>query len=130
MYKVLRSKMLNPSGKVVFITSVDSGYGQSLACTLARMDVTVLAGCADPASDVLRGLRDLGVYLIRFEPGNENAITEGMMRLTLRLATWNRDIDAVVINSGADAFGDFEWTSVDYIKQIIEINCLQVARYD
>ena len=99
VYKVLRSKMLNPSGKVVFITSVDSGYGQSLACALARMDVTVLAGCADPASDVLSRLRDLGVYLIRFETSNENTITEGMMRLTLRLTTWNRDIDAVVINS-------------------------------
>ena len=40
-----------------------------------------------------------------------------------------QELSAVVVNSGADAFGDFEWTTVEYIRQIMEINCLQVTRY-
>ena len=45
------------------------------------------------------------------------------------LPIWRQELSAVVVNSGADAFGDFEWTTVEYIRQIMEINCLQVTRY-
>ena len=54
------------------------------------MEVTVLGGCIDPSADVLKRLREIGVYLIKFETGNDNLITEGILRLKLRLTTWDR----------------------------------------
>ena len=33
-----------------------------------------------------------------------------------------------MVNSGADAFGDFEWSSIDYMKKIMDVNVWQVAR--
>ena len=30
--------------------------------------------------------------------------------------------------SGADAFGDFEWSSVEYMKKIMDVNVWQVVK--
>ena len=70
------------------------------------MDVTVLGGCTDPSADVLKRLREIGVYLIKFETGNDNLITEGMMRLKLRLTTWDRIrvFNCLILTSSAFRF--------------------------
>jgi len=78
------------------------------------------------ASSLLQ-LREDGVYLIKFDISSDDKLNEGMMRLRLRLSTWNKDLQGVVVNSGVDAFGDFEWSGVKYLKKITDINVWQVA---
>ena len=77
--------MLNQlEGKVIFISTVDCGYGQNLAKLLSANGATVLGGCLDPTADGLKSLRDYGVYLIKFETQNDESVHEGALRIRLR----------------------------------------------
>ena len=123
----LKSRWLDPTGKVIFITNVDSGYGQELAKYLINRGAKVIAGASDPMASSLLQLREDGVYLIKFDISSDEKLNESMMRLRLRLSTWSKDLHGVVVNSGVDAFGDFEWSGVKYLKKITEINVWQIA---
>ena len=69
---------------MIFISTVDCGYGQNLAKLLAANGATVLGGCLDPGADGLKVLRDCGVYLIKFEAQNDESVHEGVLRIRLR----------------------------------------------
>ena len=56
--------LLNPAstGKIIFITNVDSGYGQELAKFLINRGARVIAGAKDPMSSSLLQLREILAY--------------------------------------------------------------------
>ena len=71
-------------GKIIFISTVDCGYGQNLARILATNGAIVLGGCVDPTADSVSNLRDYSIYLVKFETSSDEKIDEGIGRVKLR----------------------------------------------
>ena len=110
--QIIQMKKVSPVGKVIFISTVDCGYGTLLAHSLIDAGCKVIGGAVDPMAPTLIKLRENGAYLIKFDGGTPELLREGICRLKLRLQTWNADLYGAILNSGADAFGDFEWSTV------------------
>ena len=71
-------------GKIIFISTVDCGYGQNLARILATNGAIVLGGCVDPTAESVSNLRDYSIYLVKFETSTDEKIDEGIGRVKLR----------------------------------------------
>ena len=71
-------------GKIIFISTVDCGYGQNLARILATNGAIVLGGCVDPTAESVSNLRDYSIYLVKFETSSDEKIDEGIGRVKLR----------------------------------------------
>ena len=89
-------------GKIIFISTVDCGYGQNLARILATNGAIVLGGCVDPTADSVSNLRDYSIYLVKFETSTDEKIEEGIGRVKLRSGfktlpyhePWNKMIES------------------------------------
>ncbi|CAF2384095.1 unnamed protein product [Rotaria sp. Silwood2] len=110
---------INPHGKYVLISGCDSGFGHALAIDLDKQGFHVLAGV--------------------YDPDNEERITSQLSsRATVFCLdiTQQQDIDAaydivikktqtlhaLVNNAGIGKSGFIDWTSVDFIREIMEVN--------
>ena len=122
--QILQMKKVSPTDKVIFITTVDCGYGILLAHTLIDIGCRVIGGARDPMAPSLIKLRESGAYLIKFDGATSESLRDGICRLKLRLQTWDAELYGAILNSGADAFGDFEWSTVrkDLRKLFLEVS--------
>ena len=101
-------------GKIIFISTVDCGYGQNLARILATNGAIVLGGCVDPTADSVSNLRDYSIYLVKFETSSDEKIDEGIGRVKLRHGFTLRNIIRSIGKCSIDLHG-----KIHYINYII-----------
>lgn len=83
--EIIRLKKVTSTDKVIFIATVDCGYGTLLAQTLADAHCKVIGGAIDPMAPSLMQLREQGIYLIKFDGSSNELLREGICRLRLRI---------------------------------------------
>ena len=92
-------------GKIIFISTVDCGYGQNLARILATNGAIVLGGCVDPTADSVSNLRDYSIYLVKFETSSDEKIDEGIGRVKLRHGFTLRNFIRSIGKCSIDLYG-------------------------
>lgn len=114
-------------GKAVLITGCDSGFGHRLAKRLARKCFLVFAGCLNSKSDGAEELSQLeNIVVLQMDVTKQEQVDEAFLAVKGKLGTtvlW-----AIVANAGIGSSGLLEWTTVETITGIFDVNVFGVLR--
>lgn len=125
----IRRERIAPSGKAVFISGCDTGFGHLLAKRLDKMGFRVFAGCLFPDGDGANHLRQSGsnrLHVISLDVTSDTSVEDAVRYVKENLS--NNVLWAVVNNAGILSFGDTYWTSMETFKRVIDVNTLGVVR--
>ncbi|XP_034428117.1 D-beta-hydroxybutyrate dehydrogenase, mitochondrial [Hippoglossus hippoglossus] len=115
------------SGRAVFITGCDSGFGHALAKHLHRLGFTVFAGCflKDKGGEGAKELEEFHsdrMKLVQLDVCSEEQVNQAVEFIKENLEDSERGLWAVVNNAGVSTFGEVEFTSMDTYKKVSEVN--------
>ncbi|XP_060071535.1 17-beta-hydroxysteroid dehydrogenase type 6-like [Ylistrum balloti] len=123
-----RSVKIEPSGKVVFITGCDTGFGNMLARRLDVLGFVVIAGCLDVNGQPARTLlaETSRVQIVQIDVTSDHQVQEALKYVTLR--TQEQGLWSLINNAGIAVFTECEWCSMDTYQRSLEINLLGTIR--
>lgn len=110
---------INPKGKYVLISGCDSGFGHALAIDLDKHGFNVLAGVYNPVNVELLGhhlSKRSSVFLLDIT--NETDIDAAYELVKEKTST----LHALVNNAGIGKGGLVDWTTVDFLRETMEVN--------
>jgi len=122
-----RENIENTSDKGIFITGCDSGFGLSLAESLAELGFKVYAGCLDPEGEGPTSLRSSlshDVITIQCDVTNEEQVRRAFLLVSNDLILSQKTLWAVVNNAGIASMTEIEWCSMRIFRQLLEVNAL------
>lgn len=119
----------NTSGKAVFITGCDSGFGWLLAQKLDHIGFHVFAGCLQPAQEgalELQRLCSKRLEIIDLDVTNNNSVVSAaeLVRTTLD----GKELWAVVNNAGIGFSSEIEFCTIEQFQQIHDVNAMGAVR--
>lgn len=120
---------IDPTGKAVFITGCDTGFGSSLAQRLDAAGFQVFAGCLAPDREGAQQLKKSSSDRLRIVALDVTDDWQVLKALELVQGSIQEGaLWAVVNNAGIAAFTEIEWCSVDQFQRILDVNVLGVVR--
>ena len=117
--KIFVESKLDPAGKYVLITGCDSGFGNSLALELDRQGFNVFAGVLlkESISELTVNLSTRStVFLLDITK------TEDIETAFTLVKSKTNVLHALVNNAGIATGGFIDWTSMDTIRRMMEVN--------
>ena len=113
------SKKINPNGKYVLITGCDSGFGQTLAIRLNQQGFYILAGVLMETSiSSLKTKLSTNANVFHLDITKQTDIDTVFALVKAKTNT----LHALVNNAGIATGGFIDWTSMDIIRQLMEVN--------
>ncbi|OWF49419.1 17-beta-hydroxysteroid dehydrogenase type 6 [Mizuhopecten yessoensis] len=124
-----RSKILEPRGKVVFITGCDTGFGNLLARRLDVLGFVVLAGCLDANSQGARALvRETSrVQTVQVDVTSDHQVQAALEIVTVRTQEQG-GLWSLINNAGIAVFTECEWCPMDTYRRSLEVNLVGTIR--
>ncbi|WAQ97307.1 DR9C7-like protein [Mya arenaria] len=125
-HKIVR---VDPSGKAVFITGCDSGFGNSLARRLFARGYLVFAGCLNPECTGAQKLKadcTGKLHVLSVDVTDEWQVRGAVKYVKENIG--DHGLWAVVNNAGVAIFTEIEWCSVLQFQRILDVNVLGVVR--
>lgn len=123
---VRKYHLLDPSGRVVFISGCDSGIGLRLAVFFHDLGCEVIAGCLRPNDAV--GTLPEGVITLPLDVTSESSVKAAVERVKEELRKCSKDLWAVINNAGVCIYGEFDWLTMDHCRSQVEVNLLGTVR--
>lgn len=110
---------INPRGKSVLISGCDSGFGNGLAIELDKQGFNVFAGVYSPKSeDSLKKILSDRATVFQLDITKQDDIDKAY-----ELVSQNTKVlHALVNNAGIGAGGLIDWISIDFIRQMMDVN--------
>ncbi|KAG8176236.1 hypothetical protein JTE90_021339 [Oedothorax gibbosus] len=117
------------SGKAVFISGCDTGFGHLLARRLDDLGLQVFAGCLLPDGDGAKALKKTAsnrLHLVHLDVTQEDSIDKALQYVTTKLK--DNKLWAVINNAGISDGGELIWTNTDIIQKVIDVNMYGVVK--
>ncbi|KHN81636.1 17-beta-hydroxysteroid dehydrogenase type 6 [Toxocara canis] len=121
----------NISGRIVFITGCDSGFGRGICLKCLKSGMTVFAGCytekgsASLYEDAKQLPGDLDI--VHLDVSSDQSVQKACEYVKSKL-TDGKQLWAVVNNAGIFVYGPEDWCNIDDYKLAINVNALGVIR--
>lgn len=126
----MKRTTMDPTGKAVFITGCDTGFGKELASRLDKLGFKVFAGCLLPEGEGARSL--LQESSERLKVVSVDVTSDEAVRAACKTVEEDLDEDevlwGVVNNAGIAAFTEIEWCPVAEYRRVYEVNSLGPIR--
>ncbi|XP_037524673.1 D-beta-hydroxybutyrate dehydrogenase, mitochondrial [Rhipicephalus sanguineus] len=114
-------------GRAVLITGCDSGFGHGLAKRLAHKGFLVFAGCLNTKSDGAQELSLLkNIIVLQMDVTKQEQVDDAFLAVKEKLGT--RVLWSVVANAGIGSSGLLEWTTMETMKKMFDVNVFGVLR--
>ncbi|CAH1245316.1 BDH1 [Branchiostoma lanceolatum] len=126
-------RRVSGTGKAVFITGCDSGFGFGLAKRLDSLGFTVFAGCllADSGGEGSKELRaecSSRLSTVQIDVTDDGQVQAAVQQVKDRLPTGSKGLYALVNNAGVLQPGDIEWVSIAAYRRVMEVNTFGTVR--
>ncbi|EYB91039.1 hypothetical protein Y032_0211g2201 [Ancylostoma ceylanicum] len=131
---ILEQFYINYTGKYVFITGCDSGFGRLLALKLLKMGVNVFAGCytEQGREDLIKHGRRCGggqLYTVHIDITKDESVLEAKKNVEKILNDQKAQLHGIVNNAGVfTTFGPDDWCSTDEYLASLNVNTLGAVR--
>jgi 11-cis-retinol dehydrogenase len=110
---------IDPKGKYVLISGCDSGFGHGLAVELDRQGFNVLAGVLlDKSVDSLKSELSSRAVVFRLDITKQDDIDAAYDLIKTKTNT----LHALVNNAGIGAGGYIDWTSMELLRKVMDVN--------
>lgn len=122
---------INPSGKAVFITGCDTGFGHELAKKMHAYGFKVFAGLLDtnsPGAHALDQYSCKRIHKVKIDVTSDEQVKQARIEVEKCLQQSKHHLYAVVNNAGILVSTEIEMGSMDPFKSQIEVNTLGVIR--
>ncbi|WP_264536671.1 SDR family oxidoreductase [Flavobacterium sp. N1736] len=114
--------------KKIFITGTSTGFGKLTTITLSKAGHTVIAGMRDIKGKNEAAAKELSalpnVEVVEIDITNDGSVTKAFEQTLHKYG----NIDVLVNNAGVAGFGLLEATSIDQIRNMLEVNFYGVIR--
>uniref|UniRef100_F1LA86 17-beta-hydroxysteroid dehydrogenase type 6 n=1 Tax=Ascaris suum TaxID=6253 RepID=F1LA86_ASCSU len=121
----------NISGRIVFITGCDSGFGRRICLKCLKNGMTVFAGCFSEkggASLVAEAKHLAGTLdVIHLDVTSDRSVQEAYEYVENKLKD-GKQLWAILNNAGIFVYGPEDWCTLDDYKLAIDVNTLGVIR--
>ncbi|XP_053208078.1 D-beta-hydroxybutyrate dehydrogenase, mitochondrial-like [Panonychus citri] len=137
IHNYISSRLLGPipaSGKAIFITGCDSGFGYGSALELNKKGFRVFAGCLFPEGKGAKGLRSSVNYkdklhIIKIDVTKDEDIEKAFETISEQLTKSGDCLWGIVNNAGIPRVGKCEWGSFDdHYGQCFDVNVYGVVK--
>lgn len=119
IYKRLVHSNVNSANKFVLITGCDSGFGYALAHELDREGFHVLASVFDQSNvELLKSKLSEKAFVFRLDITHEKAIDEIFDVIKQKTSV----LHALVNNAGIATGGYIDWTTMDTMRNLMNVN--------
>ncbi|XP_077865821.1 D-beta-hydroxybutyrate dehydrogenase, mitochondrial-like [Saccoglossus kowalevskii] len=129
--EVLAKRTIEVSGKAVFITGCDSGFGHHLAQRLNSAGVIVFAGCLfedGEGAATLKSTCSKTLNVVPLDVTSDESVTKARHFVEDNLPNHCEGLWSVVNNAGIWKWGEIEWIKVDILKQLMDVNVFGMMR--
>ncbi|XP_075531832.1 retinol dehydrogenase 7-like [Dermacentor variabilis] len=114
-------------GKAVLITGCDTGFGHRLAKRLSHKDFLVFAGCLNSNGDGADELKHLkNIVVLQMDVTKQEQVNEAFVAVKEKLGA--RVLWSVVANAGIGSSGLLEWTTMETVTKIFDVNLFGALR--
>ncbi|XP_059156838.1 17-beta-hydroxysteroid dehydrogenase type 6-like [Physella acuta] len=120
---------VDPTGKAVFITGCDSGFGRELAERLDRIGYHVFAGCLAPDREGARSLKESTsdrLHIVKVDVTDDFQVEQAVKYVKDNIGV--NELWAVVNNAGVAVFCEIEWCAVQEFQKIMDVNVFGIVR--
>ncbi|XP_077480603.1 D-beta-hydroxybutyrate dehydrogenase, mitochondrial [Stigmatopora argus] len=119
--------LVEATGKAVFITTCDSGFGLALAKHLHKLGFTVFAGClpkdeGGEGAKVLEELHSERMKIFHLDVCSDQQVNRAVQFVRENLENSELGLWALVNNGDVSTFGGVEFASMDAYKEVSEVN--------
>ncbi|XP_061661882.1 D-beta-hydroxybutyrate dehydrogenase, mitochondrial [Syngnathoides biaculeatus] len=119
--------LVEVTGKAVFVTGCDGGFGLALAKHLHELGFTVFAGCllkdkSGEGAKILEKLRSERMKVVQLDVRSDEQVDRAARFVRDNLEDSERGLWALINNAGVSTFGGVEFTSMDAYKEVSEVN--------
>ncbi|CAG5126705.1 unnamed protein product [Candidula unifasciata] len=129
LWSTLPAPRVDPTGKAVFITGCDSGFGHELAERLDKMGYHVFAGCLAPDREGARSLKESTsdrLKIVTIDVTDDFQVSQAVNFVKQNIG--DNQLWAVVNNAGVAVFCEIEWCSVQEFQKIMDVNVFGIVR--
>ncbi|XP_052760123.1 D-beta-hydroxybutyrate dehydrogenase, mitochondrial-like [Mya arenaria] len=128
-WKKNSAQTIDPHGKAVLITGCDTGFGHQIALRLHNQGFTVFAGCLFPQGDGARAFRDrkcARLQVLHLDVTKDDHVKEALKAIKKKLPA--NGLWAILNNAAINYMVDIEFSSIDLMKRIEEVNYYGMVR--
>ncbi|XP_023228798.1 short-chain dehydrogenase/reductase family 9C member 7-like isoform X1 [Centruroides sculpturatus] len=120
---------LSSKNKAVFVTGCDTGFGHLFAQRMAERNYRVFAGCLFPEGDGANKLKAFSskIEIVPLDVTNEQSIKRAAEHIEINLGT-DDVLWAIVNNAGLGHAGELEWTPMETILKLFNVNVFGMVR--
>lgn len=122
-------KTVSPKNKAILITGCDSGFGNALARRMDELGYKVFAACLYPtgagAKELLNNCSG-NLSILPMDVTSDQSIEDAKVFIAKNLQ--ENVLWAVVNNAGIGHAGEIDWTSVEELQQIHNVNAYGTLR--
>ncbi|XP_069192407.1 LOW QUALITY PROTEIN: 17-beta-hydroxysteroid dehydrogenase type 6 [Procambarus clarkii] len=126
----MRRTYIDPTGKAVFITGCDSGFGRLLAARLDKMGFKVYAGCLLPNGPGALSLQQEAsdkLKVLSLDVTKDDEVRAAYKTIEHDMGE-DLGLWAVINNAGIAAFTEIEWCPLSEFRRVYEVNSLGPIR--
>ncbi|KAG7175094.1 short-chain dehydrogenase/reductase family 9C member 7-like [Homarus americanus] len=126
----MRRTCIDPTGKAIFITGCDTGFGRLLAVRLDKMGFKVYAGCLLPNGEgacLLQQEASAKLKVLSVDVTKDDEVRAAYKTIENDLGE-DLSLWAVVNNAGIAAFTEIEWCPISEFRRVYEVNSLGPIR--
>ncbi|CAF3149227.1 unnamed protein product [Rotaria socialis] len=110
---------INPNGKYVLISGCDTGFGNGLAIELDQQGFNILAGIYNPNNqDSLVKILSSRATVFKLDITRQEDIDSAYEMISAK----TKVLHGLVNNAGIGAAGLIDWTSVEFIRKVMDVN--------
>ena len=118
-FLVIRPRSIDPSGRYVLISGCDTGFGHALAIKLDRQGYHVLAGVYHvDRIQLLTSQLSSRASVFRLDITNREDVDAALAFTRAKTTT----LHALVNNAGVALGGFIDWTSMEQMRAVMEVN--------
>lgn len=121
---------LPSTNRAILITGCDSGFGYLLAQRLDKIGYHVFAACLYPSGEGAKDLKSKtspNLQIIGLDVTDDQSVTKALEYVKQNLKT-NEALWAVVNNAGVGSAGEIEWTPMEEITNMFNVNTIGIIR--
>ncbi|XP_067119790.1 estradiol 17-beta-dehydrogenase 2-like [Centruroides vittatus] len=120
---------LSSKNKAVFITGCDTGFGHLFAQRMAERNYRVFAGCLFPEGDGANKLKAFSskIEIVPLDVTNEQSVKDAAKTVEISLKV-DDVLWGVVNNAGIAHWGELEWTPMETILKLFNVNVFGMVR--
>lgn len=122
------NKEIDPNGLSVLITGCDTGFGFETAHRLNHKGWHVFAGVLNESSEGSKLLASKGCTVLKMDVTKDNDIGRAYDKVVEECETRNTSLWAVVNNAGVMTCGPVEWSTMQELNRVFDVNVYGYVR--